>query len=176
MKKIAAFAGSTSKTSINKKLAGFAAQQLQNTTFDVLDLNDYEVPMFSEDFEKDNEYPNGAALFNETLDKYDGFIISLAEHNGSYAAAFKNLFDWASRKNIKIFREKPVLVMATSPGGRGGATVLGAALGSFPHFGANVIGSYTLPKFYDTFKEDEITDNDKSLELKNIVTEFEQAL
>ncbi|SEB40300.1 NAD(P)H-dependent FMN reductase [Tenacibaculum sp. MAR_2009_124] len=176
MKKIAAFAGSTSKTSINKKLAGFAAQQLQNTTFDVLDLNDYEVPMFSEGFEKDNEYPNGAELFNETLDKYDGFIISLAEHNGSYSAAFKNLFDWVSRKNREVFRNKPVLVMATSPGGRGGATVLEAAQGTFPHMGANVTGTYTLPKFYDVFKDDKITDDDKSLELKNTVTEFEQAL
>ncbi|CAM1371332.1 NADPH-dependent FMN reductase [Tenacibaculum xiamenense] len=176
MKKIAAFAGSTSTTSINKKLAAFAAGQLKNTTFDVLDLNDYEVPVFSEDFERENEYPNGAASFNETLDKYDGFIISLAEHNGSYAAAFKNLFDWVSRKNREVFRNKPVLVMATSPGGRGGATVLAAAQGTFPHMGANVVGTYTLPKFYDVFKEDKITDDDKSLELNNTVTEFEKAL
>ena len=92
MKKIAAFAGSTSTTSINKQLATYAASQLENVSFDVLDLNDYTTPVFSEDIERDEEYPEGAAKFNEALDKYDGFIVSLAEHNGSYSAAFKNIF------------------------------------------------------------------------------------
>ncbi|MGG8497922.1 NADPH-dependent FMN reductase [Tenacibaculum sp. TC6] len=176
MKKIAAFAGSTSSTSINKQLASYAAQNLENTAFDVLDLNDYKVPIFSEDKERENEYPEGASLFNETLDKYDGFIVSLAEHNGSYAAAFKNLFDWASRKNREVFRNKPVLVMATSPGGRGGASVLAAALGTFPHMGANVVADYSLPKFYENFKDSKISENDKEIELKKAVTMLEKAL
>ena len=38
MKKILAFAGSTSSTSINKKLATFAAENLENTAFDIIDL------------------------------------------------------------------------------------------------------------------------------------------
>lgn len=176
MKKIAAFAGSTSSTSINKQLASYAAQNLENTAFDVLDLNDYKVPIFSEDKERENEYPEGALLFNETLDKYDGFIVSLAEHNGSYAAAFKNLFDWASRKNKEVFRNKPVLVMATSPGGRGGASVLAAALGTFPHMGANVVADYSLPKFYENFKDSKISENDKETELKKAVAMLEKAL
>ena len=40
MKKIVAFAGSTSSTSINKKLATYAAENLENTSFDVIDLRD----------------------------------------------------------------------------------------------------------------------------------------
>lgn len=176
MKKIAAFAGSTSTTSINKQLASFAATQLNDTSYEVLDLNDYKVPLYSEDIEKAEAYPEGALAFNNALDNYDGFIVSLAEHNGSYAAAFKNLFDWASRKNRAIFRDKPVLVMATSPGGRGGATVLASALASFPHFGANIIGNYSLGTFYDTFKEGTIIDNDKLKELKQVVANFEAEL
>lgn len=176
MKKIAAFAGSTSSTSINKQLATYAATQLGNASFDVLDLNDYKVSIFSEDEEREHEYPAGAQLFNDALDQYDGFIVSLAEHNGSYASAFKNLFDWASRKNREVFRNKPVLVMATSPGGRGGAGVLGAATGTFPHMGAKVTGSFSLPGFYDNFKEGEIVAEDKKNELKEAVAAFEQTL
>lgn len=176
MKKIAAFAGSTSTTSINKQLATFAAQQLQETSFDVLDLNDYQVPIFSEDIERDQEYPEGAQKFNESLSKYDGFIVSLAEHNGSYAAAFKNLFDWVSRKDRKVFKDKPVLVMATSPGGRGGATVLAAATATFPHMGGNVVSSFSFPGFYDNFKNGSITNEALHTTLMTEVDKFEKAL
>lgn len=176
MKKIAAFAGSTSSASINKQLATFAAQQLQKTSFDVLDLNDYQVPIFSEDIERDEEYPKGAKKFNELLSEYDGFIVSLAEHNGSYAAAFKNLFDWVSRKDRKVFKDKPVLVMATSPGGRGGANVLAAAVGTFPHMGANVVGSFSFPGFYDNFKDGSIINEALHTALLAEVAKYEEAL
>ncbi len=176
MKKIAAFAGSTSSTSINKQLASYAATLLNNTAFDVLDLNDYEVPIYSEDIEKAHDFPEGAISFNKTLDNYDGFIVSLAEHNGAYSAAFKNLFDWVSRKNREVFRNKSVLILATSPGGRGGESVLNLAKGTFPHMGANVISSYSLPVFYDNFKEGKIIDTSKIKELTTIVNEFEKTL
>lgn len=176
MKKIAAFAGSTSTTSINKQLAGYAATQLKDTSFDVLDLNDYNAPVFSEDIEKSEEYPQGAAKFNEALDQYDGFIVSLAEHNGSYSAAFKNIFDWASRKNREVFRNKPVLVMAASPGGRGGAGVLASALGAFPHMGANVVSNFSFPGFYDNFKDGSVVNEELNEKLKEAVATFENSL
>lgn len=176
MKKIAAFAGSTSSTSINKQLAGFAASLVNNVAFDVLDLNDYQVPIYSEDIEKKEAYPKGAADFNDTLENYDGFIVSLAEHNGSYAAAFKNLFDWVSRKNREVFRNKPVLLMATSPGGRGGATVLAAGNATFPHMGATVVDSFSLPKFYDYFKEGKLANEEYLNTLKEAISKFEKSL
>jgi NAD(P)H-dependent FMN reductase len=175
MKKIAAFAGSTSSTSINKQLATYAAEQLQNVAYDVLDLNDYQAPIFSEDTERLEEYPEGIRKFNETLDQYDGFIISLAEHNGTYAAAFKNIFDWASRKNREVFRKKPVLVMATSPGG-GGANVLEAGKATFPHMGAEVVASFSLGGFYDAFKEGKIVIEEKNKELQEAVATLEKAI
>lgn len=176
MKKIAAFAGSTSTTSINKQLATYAASKLNEASFDVLDLNDFEVPIYSEDTEKNNEYPQGATAFNNELDKYDGFIVSLAEHNGSYAAAFKNLFDWVSRKNREVFRNKQVLLMATSPGGRGGASVLATAELTFPHMGAAGITKFSLPKFYDVFSEGKINDQELDQQLSSAVNEFEKLM
>ncbi|TYP98130.1 NAD(P)H-dependent FMN reductase [Tenacibaculum adriaticum] len=176
MKKIAVFGGSTSKTSINKKLATFAGNLLQDTAFIVLDLNNYEVPVFSVDLEEEEEYPIGAKKFNEQLDIYDGFIVSLAEHNGTYTAAFKNLFDWASRKNKKVFRDKPVLLMATSPGAKGGASVLNFAKLSFPILGAKIESTFSLPSFNENFKKEVITDKDFLNQLKEAVKQFEKSL
>jgi hypothetical protein len=63
--------------------------------------------------------------------------------------------------------------MATSPGGRGGATVLESAKISFPHFGANIIGSISIASFYDNFKDGKIEDSKIAKDLQNIVTVFE---
>ena len=175
MKKILAFAGSTSSTSINKKLATFAAENLENNAFDVVDLRDLKVTMYSEDEEK-NGFPEDIKKFSESLNHYDGFILSLAEHNGSYAAAFKNIFDWCSRLESKVFRNKPLLLMATSPGARGGQSVLSDGVAKFPFMGAKEIISYSLPSFNDNFKEGSIVNNELLSQLKEKIKQFEATL
>jgi len=92
--------------------------------------------------------------FLALIQKNDGIILSLAEHNGSYSAAFKNVLDWTTRVETKLWSSKPMLLMATSPGGRGGANVLATAAGSFPHLGAEVIATFSLPSFHDHFTID----------------------
>jgi chromate reductase len=175
MKKILAFAGSTSSTSINKKLATFAAENLKNTSFDIIDLRDFTLPVFSVDEEKKG-FPEDVKKFNSLLDNYDGFILSLAEHNGSYAAAFKNIFDWSSRIEVKVFRDKPLLLMATSPGGMGGKFVLATAEQRFPRQGAKELFMFSLPSFNDNFKDDKIVDKDLLASLNEQVALFENAL
>jgi len=175
MKKILAFAGSTSSTSINKKLARFAAENLENTSFDVIDLRDFTMPIYSEDEEK-NGFPEDAKKLSSLLDNYDGFMLSLAEHNGSYAAAFKNIFDWCSRLESKVFRNKSLLLMATSTGARGGQSVLSDGVAKFPFMGAKEIISYSLPSFYDNFKEDKIVNDELLAQLKEKVKQFESTI
>ncbi|TVP44062.1 MAG: NADPH-dependent FMN reductase, partial [Halomonas sp.] len=50
--KVLAFGASNSKSSINKKLAFYAAQQINDADISLIDLNDFEMPIFSEDREK----------------------------------------------------------------------------------------------------------------------------
>ena len=150
-KKIIAFGASSSKTSINKQLATYAAKQFQNAEVEVLDLNDFEMPIFSSDKESENGIPQLALDFYNKLGTADLIVISFAEHNGTYTTAFKNIFDWSSRINAKTFQEKPVLLLSTSPGPRGGSTVLEIAKGRFPFQGAIVKGSFSLPSFTDNF-------------------------
>ena len=93
MKKIITIGASTSKNSINKVLAEYTGDLLNNVEILKIDLNNYEMPLFSLDLEAESGFPKGAIQLNEVIDEADGFIISFAEHNGAYSAAFKNAFD-----------------------------------------------------------------------------------
>lgn len=169
MKKIIAFAASTSKNSINKQLATYAANLFENAEVEVLDLNDYEMPLFSVDREKENGIHTLAQDFYAKMGSADLIVLSLAEHNGSYAAAFKNIFDWTSRINTKTFQQKPLLLLATSPGARGGSTVLDIAAKRFPFQGAEVKGTFSLPTFYENF---DVVNGIINPELKNELLEI----
>jgi len=151
MKKIIAFGASSSKTSINKLFATFVANQFQTASVEVLDLNDFEMSIFSVDKEKENGIPQQAQDFYTKLGTADLIVISFAEHNGAYSAAFKNIFDWTSRISAKTFQEKRVLLLSTSSGPRGGSSVLEIAKNRFPFQGAVVKGSFSLPSFNDNF-------------------------
>ena len=154
--KVLAFGGSNSSTSINKKLASYATTFFNEHTIEILDLNDYEMPLFSADKLAKNDLPPLAIDFAKKIDESDLLIISLAENNGAYTVAFKNIFDWISQiKDRKAFwGNKPTFLMATSPGARGGATVLNLAKTTLPFFGANVLDTFSLPSFYQNFNDE----------------------
>lgn len=172
--KIIAFAGSPSKKSINKKLATYASGLFENAEVEVLDLNDYEMPLFSVDKEAVIGQHSLAKAFLEKIASADVLVVSLAENNGNYSAAFKNTIDWCSRINGKIFQDKPMLLMATSPGARGGASVLEIAKNNFPRFTADIKAVFSLPSFNDNFDVDAnvISNTELDNQLKEIVTNF----
>ncbi|MES9943361.1 MAG: NAD(P)H-dependent oxidoreductase [Candidatus Thiodiazotropha sp.] len=149
--KLLAFAASSSKKSINKRLVTYACSLMEDAEVEILDLNDYELPLFSVDREEELGQPKLAHDFLAKIASCDGLIISFAEHNGSYSVAYKNLFDWCSRIRKEIFSDKPVVVLSTSPGARGGASVLALATASLPRFSALLKGSLPVPSFYDNF-------------------------
>ena len=153
MKSVLVFAGSTSKTSINKPLATYAAQILQNVAFEVVDLATFNVPIFSVEEEK-NGIPQDIQEFSDRLDAHDGFILSLAEHNGSYAAGFKNIFDWISRIEKVVWYNKPMFLLATSNGDRGAITVLEIAHSRISRGNPFEIPIFSLPNFNKNFVDD----------------------
>jgi chromate reductase, NAD(P)H dehydrogenase (quinone) len=116
-----------------------------------LDLNDFQMPIFSVDVEEEIGKHALAQAFLDKIATADILVVSMAENNGNYSAAFKNVFDWCSRISGNVFQEKPMLLMATSPGGRGGATVLDIAKNAFPRYGAVIKGIFSLPSFNDNF-------------------------
>ncbi|MEG3619252.1 NADPH-dependent FMN reductase [Magnetovibrio sp. PR-2] len=148
---IVAFAATTSSKSVNKQLATYAAGLVEGASVEVLDLNDFELPLFSEDREAELGQPQLAHDFLAKLSGADAVVISFAEHNGSYAAAFKSLFDWASRITRDVYANKPMVLLATSPGPGGAKTVLAQAEGSMGFFAGDVKATLSVPSFYDNF-------------------------
>jgi len=149
--KLLAFAASNSRASINKSLVIYASSLVENAEVDLIDLNDYEMPIYSSDRENESGIPQLAQNFYDKISQADAVMISFAEHNGSYTAAYKNLFDWASRIDMKVYQDKPMVLLATSPGPGGAASVLAAAKGSAPYFGMDVRADLSIGKFYDEF-------------------------
>jgi len=176
MKNIVVFAGSNSKNSINKELAIYTSSLLENVEVVILDLNDFIVPLFGVDEESVNGIPKRASDFLKIIHNSDGIILSLAEHNGNFAAVFKNIYDWCSRITQKLWNNIPMFVMATSPGSRGGANVLAIAKSGFPYMGGNIIADFSLPNFYDNFKEGKIINLNLYTSLKAQVIQFENSV
>lgn len=154
-KKIVAFGASNSKNSINKQFALFAAQQVEEADIELLDLNDYEMPIYSIDREKESGIPALAQAFKAKIQAADLLIISFAEHNGAYTVAFKNVMDWISRLAGSTWDNKPMFLLSTSPGARGGKTVLDLATRSFAFMTKGVISSFSLPAFHKHFSKTE---------------------
>ena len=176
-KKIIALGASNSKNSINKKLATFAAHQVANSTVNVLDLNDFEMPIYGIDRENESGVPQLAHDFKAHLKGADGIIISFAEHNGAYSVAFKNVMDWISRAGKDTWESKPMFLMATSPGGRGGSTVLDIAMNKFKFMNPNTVVGFSLPSFGANFTDENgITNEEQLTKFKEQLAVFEAAL
>jgi len=149
--KILAFAASNSENSINKRLASYTAHLIANAEVELLDINDFEMPIYSIQREVHLGKPKQAQNFYNKITEADAIVISFAEHNGSYTAAYKNLFDWTSRIDIKVYQDKPIIMLATSPGPGGASSVLASAVGSASYFAADIKGELSVPNFFDNF-------------------------
>ena len=171
--KIIAFGASPSKNSINKKLATYAADLFENAEVEVLDLNDFQMPLFSIDVEKEIGKHALAQAFLDKIATATILVVSLAENNGNYSAAFKNVFDWCTRIRKDVFQDKPMLLMATSTGAKGGASVLGIAKNAFPFYGGNIKATFSLPSFDTNFDIEKggISNIELRKELQKLITD-----
>ncbi|MEM8870951.1 MAG: NAD(P)H-dependent oxidoreductase [Pseudomonadota bacterium] len=180
---VLAFAASNNTNSINAKLAQHAARILKvdlaaNVTIYSLDLNDYEMPIYSPQRQEAEGIPPLAQAFFDKLGAADALIISFAEYNGSYTSAFKNIFDWCSRIDMKIYQDKPMLALATSIGGRGGQNVLQTVLTAGPFFGADIKASFSFGPFSEHFDADagHLTTPDLAQQLSDAVAKLKEAI
>lgn len=159
--KLLAFAASNSRQSINRQLVDYAIGLLADGQIEgvpagaleisTLDLNDFEMPIYSIDRQEAGGIPKPAHDFYNTLGAADALLISFAEHNGSYTVAFKNVFDWASRIDMRVYHDKPIVMLSTSPGGGGGGFVLRTAGHLAGYFGNEVLASLAIPRFGENF-------------------------
>lgn len=174
--KILAFAGTNSTASINKELVNYVATQLPAHEVKIVDLNDYEMPIYSSERQAQG-FPQQAIDFHNEIKNADGVIISLAEHNGNFSVALKNILDWVSRIEMPYLKDKKILLLSTSPGGYGGGNVLEVGLKTFVHFASgDVVASSTFPSFYDNFKEGTIVNEELKVSIDEKIKMFDASL
>jgi len=175
---LGAFGASYSRTSINRQWAEYVARQIPGATaVRVLDLNDYDLPVYTVEREQEQGMPEAVGRFVSELAAADAAVISFAEYNGSYTAGFKNLFDWASRHTLKMLDGKPTVLLSAAPGPRGGLTVLQSAVDRFPRHGALIAGQMALPRFKETFHPEQgLVDAALRAELDALLAAFPAAV
>lgn len=127
MVKILAFAGSLRRDSFNKKAVRIAAEGARSAgaQVDVIDLRDYDMPLYDGDLERDHGMPEGARRFREELKAHDALLVASPEYNSSISAVLKNAIDWATRTekggaSLECFQGKVAGLVAASPGALGG--------------------------------------------------------
>ena len=170
MKKIIAFAGSNSKNSINQSLIIAASKLSKEVEFQIISLRDYTAPIYSIDDENENGIPKNMEELSKLISSADGLLISTPEHNGATPAVMKNTIDWLSRIGQKIYQDKPVVFLSTSPGPRGGAGALSYFVSSAPYQGANVIGSKAFGSFQNHVVNNEFVEGEEKMEMMTLIT------
>ncbi len=148
--KLVLFAGSLRKDSLNKKLVA-ATQKLLPTSVEatVVDIKTLNIPLYDGDVEVEG-IPEGVQLLATLIQGAQGVVISSPEYNGSISSPLKNTIDWLSRLKPVPLEQKPVLLLAASPGGLGG--VRGLLHGKVP---LEVVGSYVYPQTFGLAKAHE---------------------
>tara|TARA_B100000780_G_scaffold188114_1_gene132185 strand:- start:649 stop:1176 length:528 start_codon:yes stop_codon:yes gene_type:complete len=175
MTKIIAFSGSNHSKSINQLLVKHAASMIENHEVEVLDLRDYESPMFSLDLEAAEGHPAILKQLVATISESTNLLIAVPEYNGLMPSFFKNTIDWLSRINREFLKDKKIIVLSTSPGKYGAKQSLEHLVSILPRFGGEVIGQYSLGSFYESVNlENGFTFNDQAVgeEIKELVNKL----
>ena len=176
---ILAFAGSTRKDSVNKKLireaVEFAKQAGAKVT--LVDLSDYPIPLYDGDLEAESGMPSHARELRRLLIEHPIIFISSPEYNSSLPAVLKNTIDWTTRKedgsggSLDSFKGKTFVIMGASPGSRGGARALIHLRSILESIGGHVVPEQvTLPNAYEAFDEEgHLKDAKLRLELQALI-------
>ena len=152
MKNVLLFAASNNPESINGKLINYTAGLFKKHKTNVLRLHDYPLPVYSPVTEAQG-IPKNAMLFKDQILRHDALVISVAEHNSSVTAAFKNTLDWLSRTDkdySNLLSGKTILLISTSPSPGGARTALANAETMLRAFGATLFtGTISLVNYFE---------------------------
>jgi len=155
--RILAFAGSARRDSLNRKLLAVTVKAVEAAggAVTLLDLNDYELPLYHGDLEEEKGMPENAQRILELMRTHVGLLIASPEYNSQLTPLLKNTIDWLSRADDDPFEGKVAAVVSASPGSLGGARSLQHARHLLLHLGCYVVPAQCiLPKAHEAFNTD----------------------
>lgn len=160
--RVLAMAGSTRSDSYNKRLARLAAVVAAAVGAEtrVVDLRDFQLPLFDEDLERDQGAPENARALKALFVESDGLLIASPEYNSSFSGVLKNAIDWVSRPYpgeppLVAFKGKVAAILSASPGQLGGLRGLVHLRSVLGNLGVLVLpDQLAIPRSFEAFAPD----------------------
>ncbi len=154
--RILAFSGSARRDSLNRKLlaevVGAARQAGGEVT--LLDLNEYELPLYHGDFEEASGRPENAVKLATLISEHRGLLIASPEYNSQMTPLLKNTLDWCTRGDANPFAGRVAAVVSASPGMFGGIRSMTLTRQLLTHLGCHVVPTQCiLPQADQAFDE-----------------------
>jgi chromate reductase, NAD(P)H dehydrogenase (quinone) len=139
--RILAFAGSARHESLNRKFLAFAVKAAEEAGCEVtlLDLNEFELPLYHGDLEDRGGLPDKAARLIGLVAAHDALLVASPEYNSMITPLLKNTIDWCSRADRNPFEGKVAAVISASPGPFGGVRSLQLAQQLLLKLGCHVV-------------------------------------
>jgi NAD(P)H-dependent FMN reductase len=178
---ILAFAGSTRRDSLTKKLSKVAAAAAEAAGAHVtwIDLKDYPIPLYDGDLEAEQGPGPAVLALLELFRGHDALLVASPEYNGFFPPLVKNTLDWLSRpregeERHAAFRNKHVLLLSAARSSNGGARGLQHLRHLFDNFKAHSHAQdYLLPAAHEAFDEQgHLADAGNQARLEEVVTQF----
>lgn len=141
------FAASLRETSLNARLARFAAEVISSRggAVDLAAMREFDCPSFDQDVQDGEGFPPGADALRRRIVSNDALVIASPEYNASMPGVLKNALDWVSRYRPQPFNERHALLLSASPSMVGGNRGLWALRVPLEHLGARVFpGMFSL--------------------------------
>jgi NAD(P)H-dependent FMN reductase len=114
-------------------------EQQNIASVEILDLKEYNFPIFDERLKNLSDPPTGAKEFAAKIKNASGVIIVTPEYNGGYPASLKNVIDLLYDE----WRRKPIAIASVSDGIYAGSQVLTSL-----QFTLWKIGALMVPAMY----------------------------
>ncbi len=132
--------GSLRTGSFNEQLARLTVDELnaRGVAAEFVDLGDYTMPLLDPDVVASDGPPPVAHELRERIGRAPAVVIVSPEYNGAMTPLLKNTIDWVSRVDLAVLFGKRVVLMAATPGRRGGTNVLDITSRWLGHMGAEV--------------------------------------
>lgn len=123
----------------------------QLATVEIVDLNDYQFPIFNERLKFQTNPSPQTIEFAEKIKSANAVIIVTPEYNGGYPAALKNVVDLLSDE----WYRKPIAISTVSSGNFGGTQVITSLQFTLWKLKAwTVPAMFPVPNVQDAFDEE----------------------
>ncbi len=155
--------GSVRRGSLNTTLVNAAGDLAVAAGHDVdaLDLGSFALPLYDGDFEETHGVPPAAMSLAERVQQADAIFIASPEYNGGPSGLLKNTIDWITRVEMTVLANKPIGLLAASPGSKGGAHGIGVMRSLCAYMSLSLHeDAFSLPKAYDKLADGALNDEE----------------